>query len=136
MTTLGGFGSCYTRVASGIDLPVPPGTPVLATGAGRVTQTFTDHPVLGVGVVIEMDNELTTLSAHLYSYGDFGIGAYVNPGDTIGFSGNTGMTRGDGHLHFTVWPPGANIPNFRAGQRFTEDDFFCTIDPLTVLPPQ
>ena len=119
------------RFHSGIDFDVPEGTPVLATGNGIVIQTA-NHLQYGKTIVIRMDNGLTTADIHLNRI-DVTINQNVAAGQQIGLSGNTGLWTNFRHLHFSVWAPGANIPDFTRGDLFITRE---TIDPLTVLPPR
>jgi murein DD-endopeptidase MepM/ murein hydrolase activator NlpD len=121
-------------VHSGIDIPSPMGTPVLAAGPGKVTwagyglntgtKDVTDP--YGLAVLIRHDFgyqgfRLYTVYGHL-SRLDVVKGQHVETGDVIGLSGNTGEATGP-HLHFEV--------------RLGKDDVFRTRNPeLWLVPPE
>ena len=119
---------------TGVDIVVGEGTPVYAAGPGQVIWAGTgllfgdndqDDPY-GFAVAIEHDfgwnNEpLYTLYAHL-SKTLVEKGAYVETGDLIALSGDTGMTTAP-HLHFEV--------------RVGTNNFYETLNPeLWLAPPQ
>ncbi|MFW5709048.1 MAG: M23 family metallopeptidase [Chloroflexota bacterium] len=101
-----------SRIHHGIDFSNPVGTPIRAAGSGTVIFASTESepyypgsPSYGQVVIIEhdfgWDNQLLwTLYAHLerplVAEGD-----YVQMGDVIGLSGNSGRSSGP-HLHFEV----------------------------------
>jgi len=84
---------------SGIDIAVPEGTPVCATGDGTVRFVGNTD---GYGLRIEVDhgNGVTTLYGHL-SAADVRPGQRVQRGQVIGKSGNTGLSTGP-HLHYEI----------------------------------
>ncbi|MEK7558534.1 MAG: peptidoglycan DD-metalloendopeptidase family protein [Patescibacteria group bacterium] len=91
---------------NGIDLRASVGTKVLASLSGRVVDTGnTDTACYGVSygkwVLIEHNNGLTTLYAHLDLIKVIKDQA-VEKGQVIGYSGNTGYSTGP-HLHFAVF---------------------------------
>lgn len=83
----------------GIDIPLPEGTPILASLDGIVIKTGKDSSG-GKYVKLKHDNGYTTLYVHL-SRIIATKGSKVNQGDIIGLSGNTGRSTGP-HLHFEV----------------------------------
>jgi murein DD-endopeptidase MepM/ murein hydrolase activator NlpD len=82
---------------SGIDFRARTGTPIVATGAGRVSiaEFFG-----GYGNMVEIDhgNEITTRFAHLSSISVV-PGEYVTAGTMLGRAGSTGRSTGP-HLHY------------------------------------
>ncbi len=91
---------------SGIDISVPPGTPVRATADGIVS--FAGWTAgSGYTVVIEHGHGFSTAYAHLSEL-LVKIGQRVNRGDIIARSGSTGVTTGP-HLHYEVWKNGAHV---------------------------
>lgn len=95
---------------NGLDIGVPIGTPVYAADDGEVTavdnndQSRLKKYQYGKYVVIEHDNNLATLYAHLSSQ-VVRKGAAVRKGELIGYSGSTGYATGP-HLHFgAYWAP-------------------------------
>ena len=87
------------RPHRGTDYAAPTGTPVLATGAGRVTRTGHTAPN-GNYVVIRHSGGIETKYLHL-SRIEEGIkrGTSVKQGDMIGRVGSTGWSTGP-HLHY------------------------------------
>ena len=123
------------EVHTGVDIPAPPGTPVLAAEDGKVIWAgyglYRGVPgdrsdPYGKAVVIRHDfgyqgRRLYTVYGHL-SRVDVPRGQAIKRGETLGLVGNTGRTTGP-HLHFEI----------RWGQ-FT---FFSTMNPeLWMVPPQ
>lgn len=100
-------------VHTGIDIPAPLDTPVLAAGSGRVTWAGyglyrgvvdTTDPY-GLAVAIKHDfgfqgETLFTVYGHL-SRVDVLVGQQVSTGDILGLVGQTGQVTGP-HLHFEV----------------------------------
>lgn len=94
------------RGHNGIDLRAAIGTPIKAALSGKVVGTGNTDSVCpgasyGKWVLIEHDNGLSTLYAHL-SVISVANGASVETGAIIGYSGETGYATGP-HLHFTVY---------------------------------
>ncbi|MBI3046644.1 MAG: peptidoglycan DD-metalloendopeptidase family protein [Candidatus Harrisonbacteria bacterium] len=94
------------RAHNGIDIGAPIGTPIFAAGKGRVAEVWNQDRycykgAYGKFIIIEHENNLTTLYAHL-SLQSVKKGDYVNQGDLIGYVGQTGYATGP-HLHFTVY---------------------------------
>lgn len=89
----------YRRMHNGMDFTASPGTPVYATGDGKVTKAG-----LGSGygkmVIIEHGFGYKTYYAHLSKY-NTAKGRKVKRGEIIGYVGNTGLSAGP-HLHYEV----------------------------------
>ena len=87
------------RPHEGTDFAASPGTPVRASGDGRVRFIGRDGGY-GKTIRIEHGNEVTTVYAHLRSY-KRGIrrGKRVQQGDIIGYVGMSGLVTGP-HLHY------------------------------------
>lgn len=83
----------------GVDYGVPVGTPVYAPAAGR-SVAFTNDGSFGIGVCLEHEDGWFTLYAHL-SQAAIPLGRVVQPGQLIGYSGNTGLSTGP-HLHWQL----------------------------------
>jgi hypothetical protein len=122
-------------VHTGVDIPAEPGTPVLATAAGKVEWAgyglyrgvigdLSDP--YGLAVVIRHDfsfhnEQLYTVYGHLQEI-NVVRGQQVEMGEQVGLVGQTGRVTGP-HLHFEV--------------RVGNDDYFSTLNPeLWLVPPQ
>lgn len=84
----------------GMDFTAPTGTPVYASGDGKVIRA--DQKSSGYGKHIRIDHGFgyVSLYAHLSKY-NVRKGQRVQRGDLIGFVGNTGRSSGS-HLHYEV----------------------------------
>jgi murein DD-endopeptidase MepM/ murein hydrolase activator NlpD len=114
----------FTKVKKfheGMDFSAPRGTPVYATGDGRVKRA--DNRATGYGNHIELNHGYgyTSLYAHLYKY-NVRVGQRVKRGDVIGFVGSTGRSQGP-HLHYEIIKDGQHINpiNFYYGHLSPEE---------------
>ncbi|SDS34963.1 Peptidase family M23 [Gillisia sp. Hel1_33_143] len=114
----------FTKVKKfhyGMDFSSPRGTPVYATGDGKVERA--DNRATGFGNHIEIDHGYgyTSLYAHLYKY-NVRVGQKVKRGDVIGFVGSTGRSEGP-HLHYEIYKDGERINpiNFYYGNLSPEE---------------
>jgi len=82
---------------AGIDIAIPEGTRVHAAAAGRVATAGWEGG-FGFLVVLEHEDGYSTYYAHL-SQPLVVVGQFVEMGQTIALSGNTGLSTGP-HLHF------------------------------------
>jgi murein DD-endopeptidase MepM/ murein hydrolase activator NlpD len=90
----------------GIDIAVPEQSPILASASGQVIFSgMTEN--LGNLVVLFHGNEYFTYYGHNASI-EAKLHEFVNIGDTIARSGNTGESSGP-HLHFEIWKNGEAI---------------------------
>lgn len=120
-------------VHTGIDIPAPLGTEVLATGSGRVTwagyglfrgvKDIDDPYGLAIGIKHDFGykaQELFTVYGHLDQI-NVVVGQHVEDGELIGLVGQTGKVTGP-HLHYEV--------------RIGKNNFFDTRNPeLWLAPP-
>lgn len=85
---------------SGMDFSVDIGTPIYATGDGRVTRA--NNQLSGYGNLIEIEHGYgyQTRYAHLSKY-NVTQGQTIKRGDIIGYAGSTGRSSGP-HLHYEV----------------------------------
>ncbi|HTN94409.1 MAG TPA: peptidoglycan DD-metalloendopeptidase family protein [Gallionella sp.] len=90
----------------GIDVAVPRGTPVKASGHGQVLAVG-DYFFNGKTIFIDHGNGLITMYCHLDRI-DVETGQTVNKGQRIGRSGMTGRATGP-HLHWSVILNGAMV---------------------------
>jgi murein DD-endopeptidase MepM/ murein hydrolase activator NlpD len=122
-------------IHTGVDLPAPRGTDVLAAGPGTVvwagnglytgsSDSLNDPYGLAVAIRHDFgyqDQQLFTIYAHMEEV-DVVIGQWLNTGAVIGKVGSTGNTTGP-HLHLEV--------------RLGENSFYATRNPiLWMVPPQ
>ncbi len=121
-------------IHTGIDLPNPEGTPVIAAAGGKIiwagyglyTGSYDEDDPYGLAVVIRHDfgykgRSLNTVYAHLKRI-DVEVGQLIETGDQLGVVGTTGATTGP-HLHFEV--------------RIENNSFFSSRNPeLWLSPPQ
>ncbi|MEF8792905.1 M23 family metallopeptidase [Thiohalorhabdus sp.] len=86
------------RAHEGVDYGANPGTPVRATGDGRVV--FRDRKG-GYGRVVKIRHagRFTTVYAHLSRFGNIKQGQPVSQGQTVGYVGQSGLATGP-HLHY------------------------------------
>ncbi|MDQ8032288.1 M23 family metallopeptidase [Bordetella genomosp. 1] len=108
------------RRHEGIDIFARRGTPVLAATEGVVTRIGTNN--LGGQVVWVMGpGRQMHYYAHLDGYADIARGQLVQPGDVLGFVGNTGNARTTPpHLHYGIYGAGGALnpyPLLKAGPR-------------------
>jgi murein DD-endopeptidase MepM/ murein hydrolase activator NlpD len=131
------YGSVYfgpDSIHTGVDLPAPRNTEVMAAGPGTVVWSgiglYSGSPYnlndpYGIAVAIRhdfgyQDQPLYTVYAHL-AESDVAVGQWLETGDVLGNVGTTGMTTGP-HLHFEV--------------RLGKNDYWSTRNPeLWVAPP-
>lgn len=88
-----------SRFHSGIDIPLPIGTPVKASADGQVIKADRSGGY-GILIIIKHENEYSTYYAKL-SQALVKEGDSVKQGDIIAYSGNTGRSTGP-HLHFEI----------------------------------
>ena len=84
---------------TGVDLSAPLGTFIGAAAPGLVVQAGWDGG-FGLSVLVDHGGGVLTRYAHL-NHIDVFLGERVEPGDLIGFLGNTGYSFGP-HLHFEI----------------------------------
>lgn len=94
------------KMHEGVDFTAPTGTPIYATGNGRVV---TAGPDRGYGncVVISHGFGYQTLYGHMYRI-KARVGQQVKRGELIGYVGNTGLSSGS-HLHYEVIKGGRKV---------------------------
>ncbi len=87
-----------TRPHRGVDYGGPQGTPIRATGDGKIIFRGWGKGY-GRHVKIKHAGKYTTLYAHFSKFGKYKKGQHVKQGDVIGYMGKTGMVTGV-HLHY------------------------------------
>jgi murein DD-endopeptidase MepM/ murein hydrolase activator NlpD len=120
-------------IHTGVDIPAPEGTPILAAGPGKVVWAGygvyrggndpTDPYGLAVTIRHDFgyqDQPLYTVYGHMNQI-DVAVGQHVETGEQLGLVGSTGRVTGP-HLHFEV--------------RLGSNDYYSTRNPeLWVAPP-
>ncbi len=94
------------RFHAGIDFSAPQGTPIYATGDGKVVKAAD----LGTtGLVVEIDHGYGYLTKYMHMI-KFAVhvGDQVKRGDVIGYVGNTGLSTAP-HCHYEVWKDGKHV---------------------------
>lgn len=87
------------RAHRGVDYAAPKGTPIKASGDGKVIFRGTKSGY-GKTVILQHGGNITTLYAHMSSFVlKVGVGSRVRQGQTIGFVGSTGLATAN-HLHY------------------------------------
>jgi murein DD-endopeptidase MepM/ murein hydrolase activator NlpD len=120
-------------IHTGVDIPAPQGTPVLAAGSGKVVWAGYgvyrggNDPTDPYGLAVTIRHDFGYQGQPLYTvYGhldqvDVAVGQQVEAGDRLGLVGKTGRVTGP-HLHFEV--------------RLGDNNFYSTRNPeLWVAPP-
>ncbi len=88
------------KMHTGIDFGAPTGTPIYATGSGKVVRVENKATGYGKSVVIDHGYGYQTLYAHMSKF-DCKVGQQVNKGQQIGFVGSTGTSTAP-HVHYEV----------------------------------
>ncbi|MGB5741408.1 MAG: peptidoglycan DD-metalloendopeptidase family protein [Sedimenticolaceae bacterium] len=87
------------RSHKGVDYAAPAGTPIRASGDGRVSFRGTKGGY-GRTVILQHAGQYTTLYAHMSKYSKRAkVGARVKQGQVIGYVGKSGLASGP-HLHY------------------------------------
>jgi len=87
------------RAHKGVDYAAPRGTPVKATGSGKIVLRGRKGGY-GNTVVIQHGSRYSTLYAHLNGFArGLSVGERVKQGEIIGYVGSTGLATGP-HLHY------------------------------------
>lgn len=95
----------YSKFHSGIDIPAPSGTPIVAAKSGTVIMS---KLMSGYGNVVMVDHgDTVTVYAHCSAL-NVGVGDSVSAGDVVAFVGSTGLSTG-AHLHFEVRVNGSPV---------------------------
>lgn len=95
----------YSKFHSGVDIPAPSGTPIVAAKSGTVIMS---QLMSGYGNVVMVDHgDTVTVYAHCSAL-NVGVGDSVSAGDVVAFVGSTGLSTG-AHLHFEVRVNGSPV---------------------------
>lgn len=89
----------YKRPHQGVDLSAPLGTPIHATGDGRI-ETIEHHSTYGNVIKINHQNAYSSVYAHMHHFQKgLSRGSRVKRGQVIGYVGQTGLADGP-HCHY------------------------------------
>ena len=88
------------KMHKGMDFTAPRGTPIYATGNGKIVRADSNSSGFGKHVRVDHGFGYVTLYAHLSKY-NVKRGQKVKRGDLIGFVGSTGRSQAP-HLHYEV----------------------------------
>jgi murein DD-endopeptidase MepM/ murein hydrolase activator NlpD len=123
------------RAHEGVDYAAPKGTPVMASGDGKIIFRGWKGGY-GNAIILQHGGNVTTLYGHLSRFGNRGYGSRVRQGDVIGYVGATGLATAP-HLHYEYRRNGVHLnprtvilPNAEPlrGQELTA--FQATAEPL------
>jgi murein DD-endopeptidase MepM/ murein hydrolase activator NlpD len=105
----------------GMDFTAPRGTPIYASGDGKVVRADSGSSGYGKHIRIDHGFGYTSLYAHLYKY-NVRKNQKVKRGDLIGFVGSTGRSEAP-HLHYEIFKDGNRINpiNFYYGSLTAEE---------------
>ncbi len=95
------------KMHTGLDFRAPVGTPVYATADGKVEHSGRRGNGYGIHINIDHGYGYASKYAHL-SRSLVAEGQKIQRGDLIGYSGNTGLSKGP-HLHYEISKNGKKI---------------------------
>jgi len=96
-----------TRAHKGVDYAAPTGTPIRASGDGKLSFKGTKRGY-GKTLILEHGNGISTLYAHLSGYkSNLKVDSRIRQGQVIGYVGMTGLATGP-HLHYEFRVNGAH----------------------------
>ncbi len=124
------------RAHQGVDYAAPSGTPIKASGDGKVIFRGTKSGY-GKTVILQHGGNITTLYAHMSNYVlKVGVGTRVRQGQTIGYVGRTGLATAN-HLHYEYRlngvhrnPRTVELPNADPIDAVYRDRFMATAEPI------
>ena len=124
------------RAHKGVDYAAPTGTPVKATGDGKIAFRGTNGGY-GKCIIIQHGSNYSTVYAHLSRYArGTGSGHHVKQGQIIGYVGMTGLATGP-HLHYEFRINGVHrnplrvkLPDAAPLAAQYKDDFIASTRPL------
>lgn len=95
------------KLHKGLDFTAPQGTPIYATGDGKVTTAGYDQSGYGNHVIINNGYGYETLYGHMFRI-KAKVGQKVKRGEVIGWVGSTGKSTGP-HCHYEVHVNGREV---------------------------
>ena len=96
-----------TKFHYGVDFSAPKGTPIYATGDGKIRKTKKSRRGFGNTVIIDHGYGYESLYAHMQKF-IVKKGQKIKRGDLIGYVGNSGKSTAP-HLHYEVHKDGKKI---------------------------
>lgn len=109
-----GFGSRkhpilgYNKMHKGVDFAAPKGTPIMASGSGKIAK-IGPWSTYGNYIQIKHNDKYATAYAHLSRYAKgLRVGSSVRQGQVIGYVGATGRAQG-AHLHYEILVNGQQV---------------------------
>ena len=91
----------------GVDYAGPTGTPIHATGDGKIIKRYLSRSYGNV-IFIQHAHKYTTVYGHMSKFGKYKKGQWVKQGATIGYIGSTGYATGP-HLHYEFRISGKHV---------------------------
>jgi murein DD-endopeptidase MepM/ murein hydrolase activator NlpD len=96
------------RAHRGVDYAAPTGTPIKATGNGKISFVGNKNGY-GKTIIVQHGNQYRTLYAHMNGFAKgMRKGSTVNQGQIIGYVGMTGLATGP-HLHYEFHVNGTHV---------------------------
>lgn len=107
----------FPHLHQGTDIFADFGTPIVASGPGKVTQRDNAPGAGGLEMWVAGDDGVNYYYAHLLAFADAAnVGRPVTAGTVLGYVGNTGdASGGPPHLHFEIHPGSARDQLLAAG---------------------
>ena len=124
------------RAHRGVDYAAPRGTPIKASGDGKVIFRGTKSGY-GRAVILQHGGNITTLYAHMSGFASKArLGARVRQGQTIGYVGATGLATAN-HLHYEYRlngvhrnPRTVKLPDAEPIAEQYREEFLATAEPI------
>ena len=124
------------RAHRGVDYAAPKGTPIKASGDGKVIFRGVKGGY-GNAVILQHGGNITTLYAHMSGFAKSApLGSRVKQGQTIGFVGSTGLSNAP-HLHYEYRlngvhrnPRTVKLPQAEPISEEYMQDFLATAEPI------
>jgi len=95
------------RAHQGVDYAAPKGTPIKASGDGKIIFRGWKGGY-GNTIILQHGGNVTTLYAHLSRFANRGYGSRVRQGEVIGYVGATGLASAP-HLHYEYRKNGVHL---------------------------
>lgn len=96
----GSLDSAHIAPHTGVDIAVPPGSPIFAPDGGIITRVY-ENASIGKAVIMRTRAGYQYIFGHLSDNSKVHVGERITSGEIIGLSGNTGNSTGP-HLHLGV----------------------------------